>query len=169
MEHFIKIAKPWFRFPQPMFRCLSSLVQDLGYHIYYNMFKTGLVMMPNLNIFDHFEFLINFSTIWLTLYFLIYTLFNFEIFSDNLSSDKIDFKQQLMGVLMLEREFVSISGVIVKLPIHISIRISYTFHTHFIHFIHISYTFHTHFNTHFGCHCQIAQYTNDTWPCPWMF
>ena len=76
-----------------MFRCLSSLVQDLGYHIYYNMFKTGLVMMPNLNIFDHFEFLINFSTIWLTLYYLIYTLFNFEIFSDNLSSDKIDFKQ----------------------------------------------------------------------------
>ena len=59
--------------------------------------------------------------------------------------NKIDFKQQLMGVLMLEREFVSISGVIVKLPIHISIRISYTFHTHFIHFIHISYTFHTHF------------------------
>ena len=30
--------------------------------------------------------------------------------------NKIDFKQQLMGVLMLEREFVSISGVIVKLP-----------------------------------------------------
>ena len=50
-------------------------------------------MMPNLNIFDHFEFLINFLTIWLTLYYLIYRLFNFEIFSDNLSSDKIDFKQ----------------------------------------------------------------------------
>ena len=46
--------------------------------------------------------------------------------------NKIDFKQQLMGVLMLERDFVSISGVIVKLPIHISY-ISYTFHTHFIH------------------------------------